>query len=283
MKKAIKFITSIFTVILFMMPMMTFAQDNLNGKNAVTAPVLTSISFENAEIRETFSPLANEYTIMLADSSVTPTLKDYKVQGDAKLFIEYSYNEAKQQDGIIVTLQYDSGTNVYTFKYVNAQPVHQSDNNLLSAIECDLGEIYPEINDRDTTYKLYIPNDLTELKLSAVTQDIGAHCDIPNTIELNVDQEPTIKITVTASNSQTRTYDLKIKRLNKNSEEVRAELSDPSIDSIVEGELFYQKPVFFISLLSGTGGVILLIVFVKIIKRITVKVNDNEELTFFEE
>lgn len=282
MKRAITFIMSLIIGIISIIPIITFAQDNINGKN-IAAPVLTSISFNNAEIRETFSPLANEYTIMLADSSVTPTLKDYKIQGDAKLFIEYSYDEAKQQNGIIITLQYDSGTNVYTFNYVNAKPVQQSDNNLLSAIECDLGEVYPEINDKDTTYSLYIPNDLTELKLSAVTQDIGAHCDIPSTIELNVDQEPTIKITVTASNSETRTYDLKIKRLNKNSEEVKAKLSDPDVDSIVEGELFYQKPAFVISLISVTGGIILLAVFIKIVKRITVKVNDDDELTFFEE
>lgn len=283
MKKAIKFITSIFTVIILMMPIMTFAQDNLNGQNAVTAPVLTSISFNNAEIREDFSPLANEYTIMLSDSSVTPTLKDYRIQGDAKLFIEYSYDDAKQQNGIIITLQYDSGTNVYTFNYVNAQPVQQSDNNLLSAIECDLGEVYPKVNEKDTKYSLYIPNDLTELKLSAVTQDIGAHCDIPSTITLNVDQEPTIKITVTASNSQTRTYDLKIKRLNKNSDEVKAMLLDSDVKSIVQGELFYQKPVFFISLLSVLGGIILLIIVVSILKRITIKVSDSDELTFFEE
>lgn len=283
MKKAIKFITGLITVVIFLIPIMTFAQDNLNGKNAITAPVLTSISFNNAEIRETFSPLANEYTIMLTDSSVTPTLKDYKIKGDAKLFIEYSYDEAKQQNGIMITLQYDSGTNVYTFNYVNAQPVQQSDNNLLSAIECDLGEVYPEINDKDTTYSLYIPNDLTELKLSAVTQDIGAHCDIPSTIELNADQEPTIKITVTASNSQTRTYNLKIKRLNKSSEEVKSQLSNPNIDSIVEGELFYQKPVFFITIVSIAGGIILLAIFVKIIKTVTVKVYDDDEVNFFEE
>lgn len=283
MKKAIRFITSIVAVLLLALPATAFAQDNLNGKNAASAPVLTSISFENAQIRETFSPLANEYTIMLTDASVTPTLKDYKIKGDAKLFVEYSYDEAKQQNGIIVTLQYDSGTNVYTFNYVNAQPVQQSANNLLSAIECDLGEVYPKINDKDTTYNLYIPNDLTELKISAVTQDVGARCDVPNTIALNADQEPTIKITVTASNAQTRTYDLKIKRLNKTSVEVRAELSDPAVDSIVEGELFYQKPVFFISLCSGAGGILLLILFVKAIKKITIRVSDEDELTFFEE
>lgn len=283
MKKTIAFIMSLITVVIMTMPSMTFAQDNLNGNNALNAPVLTSISFNNAEIRETFYPLANEYSIMLEDASVTPTLKDYKIQGDAKLFVEYNYDEAKQQNAIVVTLQFDSGTNIYTFNYINAQPVQQSDNNLLSAIECNLGEIYPEINDNDTTYSLYIPNDLTELRLSAITQDIGAHCDIPSTIALNIDQEPAIKITVTASNSQTRTYELKIKRLNKSSEEVMAQLADPNVKSIVEGELFYQKPIFFISLLSIAGGILLLIIFVSVLKRITVKVCDDDELTFFEQ
>lgn len=281
MKKALSIIIGIIILFSVLTPTVSFAEVNNSDIESKT-PVLNSISFKNALIEENFSPYTYEYSIMLEDPTVTPTLEDYEINGEANIFVTYSLDDAKHQTGIIVTLQFENGSTIYTFNYINALPYNINSNNLLAQADCQLGEIYPEINEKDTEYKLYIPNDLTELNLSAATQNVSAHCDIPGTITLKSDQEPTISLTVTASDASTRTYNFKVKRLNKTSAQVLKEMADPNFTSLVEGELFYQKPEFFIIIVSTAAGIIFLAVLIIITKRVTLKVIDNDETEFYE-
>jgi hypothetical protein len=279
-KKIITVFLSLMMIMSVMIPLNVFANDVVS--TPIDTPTLTSISFKNAQIEEEFSPVAYEYSLVLDDPEITPTLADYSISGKADIFVTYNTDETKHQTGIAVTLTYGNGSVIYTFNYKNSAPYTISSNNLLSSVECDLGEVYPAINDKDTDYKLYVPSDLTQITLTAVTQEVTAVCEVPGTLTLNSSQEPTLSITVTASNGDTRVYNFKVKRLKKNTEEIKAEMEDPDFKSMVEGELFYQKPTFIISIISVLGGLILLILFIKIAKRLTVKVEDDEETEFFD-
>lgn len=280
MKRTLTLRIGLMMLAVLLMPVTASAEDI--ASSPVDTPVLTSISFKNAHIQEEFSPYAYEYSLVLDDPDITPTLENYSIDGSADIFVTYNTDDTKHQTGIAVTLQFDNGSVIYNFNYINAAAYAKSSNNFLKSVECNLGEVYPAINDKDTDYKLYIPYDLTEITLTAATQDVSAVCEVPGTMTLNTDQEPNLAITVTASNGDTRIYNFKVKRLNKDSNEVRAEMADPDFTSIVKGELFYQKPVFTISIISVIGGLILLALFIAIAKRLTVKVGDNEETDFFD-
>ena len=119
------------------------------------------------------------------------------------------------------------------------------------------------------------------MSLTAATKDTGAFCDIPKAIKLGVDQEPEIAITVTASDGSTRVYTFEIKRLGKTCEEVQKEMDSPDFNSLVENELFYQKPAFLIGAGCAVAGIVLILLFIKIAKRLTVKVEDEDEELFF--
>lgn len=275
MKKAIRIFSVTVLMILLSVPLYAFAE------TAETNPVLTEISFKNAVINEDFTPYTNDYTITLEDPSVTPALKSYAIDGEAEIFVTYHLDETKHQTGIIVTLEYNSGTNVYNFTYTNALTYQESDNNLLSGVNCKYGEVYPAISDKLTDYKLYIPSDLTVLHLSAVTQDVSAYYDLPKEISLSADQEPSISIMVTASNGDTRIYHFKIKRLKKTTEEVIREMANPDFESLVKGEFFYQKPTFAIALISAAGGLVLILFLLSLAKKIIVRAEDPDEPDFF--
>lgn len=252
------------------------------GAEQVETPRLTSISFKNATIDSKLSPDVYDYTITLDDPSITPTLKDYKLSSNANIFVNYSVDNNKRQNGIIVTIEHNNGALYYNFLYSNAVSYNDSANNYLVSVNCNIGEVYPAINDEDTSYRLYVPSDITEIQLSAVPKETSAVVEAPGAITLSPDQETVIPLTVTAGNGESRAYSFKVKRLNKTTEEVKAEMADPDFKSIVEGELFYQKPIFTVTVIGSVCGIILLVAFVIIAKRLTVKVGDDDEVDFFE-
>lgn len=248
----------------------------------MVTPTLSSISFKNAKINESFVPTRTQYTITLDDPEITPTLNDYSIDGDANIFITYSTDETKHQTGIIATLEFEGGTTVYTFEYVNAMQYAISSDNILAGIDCYLGEVYPQINEEDTEYKLFIPSDMDSIRLVAIPRDVSAYCDTLNEIALNSDQEPDITVNVTASDASTRTYTFKIKRLNKTCKQVEYEMAQPNFKSLVEGQLYYQKPTFFIAVISALCGILILLLLVIIAKRLTIRAADDEETDFFD-
>jgi hypothetical protein len=185
------------------------------------------------------------------------------------------------QTGVVVTLQFDSGSIFYTFNYINVAKGEINSNNLLADVSCANCEVYPAINEKDTSYKLYIPSDMTQLTLNVTPQDVGAYCKTQGTVILNEEQETQITVTVIASDTSTRTYTFDVKRLDKTTAQVQQAMADPEFDTLVKGQLFYQKPVFAITIGAIAGGIVLLAVFVYIAKRLTVKVGDDDEVDFF--
>ena len=250
---------------------------------ATATPVLTDIVFKNASVVEPFSPDAYDYTLMLEDPTQMPTLKSYTVSGDARLFVTETTDETKHKTGIKVTLEHASGTTVYHFTFANAESSGESADNYLSSVTCRYGEVYPAMNENQTDYTLYIASDLTSLELTAVTKDVGAYCELPPLIELGANQELPISVTVTAANGDTRTYTFKIKRLKKTCAEVEAAMQSPDFETLVEGELFFQKPAFIVTAGAVGGGLLLLLLFVRIARRKTVNTQDKQEEPFFAE
>lgn len=245
-------------------------------------PLLGSVEFNNAEIEGEFSPEINEYTVTLNDSSLTPTLKSYSIEGEAELFFTYKLDEAKHQSGILITLSFDSGSTEYSFDYANPGYDSKSENNYLKEISCSYCELSPEISRSDEEYRLYIPSDLTELNIRAVTEDINASCDLPKSITLASGQEPEFTLTVTAGNGQTRAYSLKITRLDKTLAEVKEEMSREGFTSLITGERFYRKPLFITVFAACISGIMFFAILLKVLKRLSVKAQDPDETDFFE-
>lgn len=254
------------------LPFQTMAKENL--------PSLTAISFKNAVISGNFSTDVHEYGITLNDNTATPTLESYKINGNADIFVTYTYNSSDHQTGLTVTLQYNTGSTIYNFKYLNLPSYEPNSNNLLSEIQCTYGELSPALNNKTTVYRLYIPSDLTQLIITPVTQDVQAHC---KSIDLKLDnkQTPKIPLFCVASDGSTREYLLEIKRVDKTLEQVKTEMAEPDYTSFVDGTHLYQKPVFIIFASTTAGGIVILYALFRITKRIAVNPYDKDEKPFY--
>lgn len=255
-------------------PSQTFAQSSAD------APVLKSISFKNAEIDGKFKADVQEYGLILEDNEISPTLETYEMEGDADIFVTYTYDETNHQTGLTVTLQYEMGSTIYSFKYKNPAQYEINGNNLLAKIDCTYGELSPQLNEEDTAYKLYIPSDLTNLTITPVTQDIQAYCA---PVELTLDDEQTPKITLysTASDGSKREYLLDIKRVDKTTQQVKAEMAEPGFTSFVDGTRLYQRPEFIITVSAVAGGILILFLLFRITKRVAVNPYDKDEKPFY--
>lgn len=243
-------------------------------------PVLEEVSFNHAVVDGNFSSTQFEYELVLDSSGESPTLKSYKVSDGAEVF--FDSKNVNGEKSIEIEVKKDKITTNYTFYYSDKSDNAINDDNRLSELVCELGEVYPKINDKDTTYSLYIPNDMTEIRLSAVAKDVNATCDVPSVIMLNADQSLKFEVTVTASNGDTRLYTFNVKRLDKDSEQVRQELQSEDFTSLVNGELFHQKPEFKIIILCAVGGIIIIAVVMILLKRMMIKTQDDDETEFFD-
>lgn len=276
MKKSIYAAVSLIAVIIMLLPLSAFAADG-----GVEVPVLKSVSFNNAELEGDFSSEKFEYDILLDSSQKTPTLKSYEVTDGASLV--FKQETAGGKKGVSIEVKKDSIGSTYFFKYDygNNEPEINSNNNLL-ALNCELGEVYPKINSHSTEYSLYVPDDMTEIKLEAVSEDANAVCNLAGTITLNTNQTPVIPVTVTASDGSVKEYSFTVKRLNKSSEQVRQEMQSEDFTSLVNGELFHQKPEFKIIIACTVAGLIIIVTAVILLKRLTVKTRDEDEIEFFD-
>lgn len=279
MKKTLNFILSL--ILAMALPLCAWANSN-NVVVSSQAPVLNSISFKNATIEGEFNSHTYEYGVTLADPTVTPTLNDYQISGDANLFVTYKTDLTGRQTGIIATLKFANGSVIYTFNYLNSATDTVNSNNNLAMVACELCEVYPALNDTDTKYTLYIPSDLTEINLTVATEDIGAHCAVPGTITIGDQQELEIPLTVIASDSTAKTYTFSVERLDKTCEEVRQEMAQPDFTSLVEKQMSVQKTGAAIVIGCAVVGIILLAILIKVVKRLTVKVSDIDETEFFD-
>lgn len=245
-----------------------------------SSPALISINFKNAVINEKYKPDVQDYTVTLQDNQISPTLESYKISGNAELFINYIYDDANHQQGITATLQYDKGSMIYNFIYSNPAVSSESSDNLLSSIICTYGELSPQLNNEDTAYKLYIPNDLTQVVITPVTRDINAYCP-PVELILDNSQEPKITLYSSAANGSKREYSLDIKRVDKTMAEVKEEMASPDFTSFVDGTRLYQKPEFIITVCSVAGGIAVILILFAVTRRIAVNPYDKDEKPFY--
>lgn len=252
----------------------------INAQADDKVPSLVSISFKNAKIDREFNDGVHEYTITLEDNTASPTLESYSIDGDANIFVNYVYDETNHQIGLTATLQYYAGSRIYNFTYSNPARYVENNNNTLSSIYTVYGEISPALNDEDTNYKLYIPSDLTELKITPVTSDINAYC-APVELMLSTDQTPKITLTCTASNGSKRDYTLNIKRVDKTTHQVAEEMQQPDYVSFVEGTRLFEKPEFIIAVSCAAGGIVIILLLFAITKRIAVNPYDRDEKPFY--
>lgn len=272
MKKFAKVLICAIITLMLLMPSYAMAS---------STPELKSISFSNAVFDLPFTSSLHEFGITLIDPNKTPAVEDYEITGDADVLINYETDSANRQTGIMVTLEYESGSTIYRFDYTNPQEYTVNSNNNLAELSSENCELYPALSPDVTDYKLYVPSDMTDVNLVVRTEDAGAYCDMPTAITLNNGSEPEFAIIVTASDGSVKQYSVKIKYLDMTTKEVENKIVDPEFTSLVQDSLFYKKPEFNIIIISVIGGLVLIAIFVAIARRLTVKVNDEDEEEFF--
>lgn len=279
MKKTIKALLCVAMMLAVVLPFTVFAGDKAESKT-VKAPTLQSIEFNDAEIEGDFSPTQFYYNINVNSDGETPTLKKYKVSKGAEIFVTYNQDGV---NGINVEVKNVTLSANYFFEYkYNDVNVNLNSNTNLKKLDCELGCVYPAINNEETYYQLYIPKDMTELKLTAVPEDLGASCNVPKEFKMTTEQNPIIEASVVSSDGTLKSYKFEVKRLGLTSKELKKELKNNSYEDIIKNEVFHKSPQFKVMLLGIFGGIIILVIAVLILKRVAVKAQDDDETEFFD-
>ena len=279
MKKTIKALLCVAMMLAVVVPFTVFAGDKAESKT-VKAPTLQSIEFNDAEIEGDFSPTQFYYNINVNSDGETPTLKKYKVSKGAEIFVTYNQDGV---NGINVEVKNVTLSANYFFEYkYNDVNVKLNSNTNLKELDCELGCVYPAINNEETYYQLYIPKDMTELKLTAVPEDLGASCNVPKEFKMTTEQNPIIEASVVSSDGTLKSYKFEVKRLGLTSKELKKELKNNSYEDIIKNEVFHKSPQFKVMLLGIFGGIVILAIAVLILKRVAVKAQDDDETEFFD-
>lgn len=279
MKKTIKALLCVAMMLAVVVPFTVFAGDKAESKT-VKAPTLQSIEFNDAEIEGDFSPTQFYYNINVNSDGETPTLKKYKVSKGAEIFVTYNQDGV---NGINVEVKNVTLSTNYFFEYkYNDVNVNLNSNTNLKELDCELGCVYPAINNEETYYQLYIPKDMTELKLTAVPEDLGASCNVPKEFKMTTEQNPIIEASVVSSDGTLKSYKFEVKRLGLTSKELKKELKNNSYEDIIKNEVFHKSPQFKVMLLGIFGGIVILAIAVLILKRVAVKAQDDDETEFFD-
>ncbi|MCI6354445.1 hypothetical protein [Eubacterium coprostanoligenes] len=279
MKKTIKALLCVAMMLAVVVPFTVFAGDKAESKT-VKAPTLQSIEFNDAEIEGDFSPTQFYYNINVNSDGETPTLKKYKVSKGAEIFVTYNQDGV---NGINVEVKNVTLSANYFFEYkYNDVNVNLNSNTNLKELDCELGCVYPAINNEETYYQLYIPKDMTELKLTAVPEDLGASCNVPKEFKMTTEQNPIIEASVVSSDGTLKSYKFEVKRLDLTSKELKKELKNNSYEDIIKNEVFHKSPQFRVMLLGIFGGIVILAIAVLILKRVAVKAQDDDETEFFD-
>lgn len=279
MKKTIKALLCVAMMLAVVVPFTVFAGDKAESKT-VKAPTLQSIEFNDAEIEGDFSPTQFYYNINVNSDGETPTLKKYKVSKGAEIFVTYNQDGV---NGINVEVKNVTLSANYFFEYkYNDVNVNLNSNTNLKELDCELGCVYPAINNEETYYQLYIPKDMTELKLTAVPEDLGASCNVPKEFKMTTEQNPIIEASVVSSDGTLKSYKFEVKRLGLTSKELKKELKNNSYEDIIKNKVFHKSPQFKVMLLGIFGGIVILAIAVLILKRVAVKAQDDDETEFFD-
>lgn len=279
MKKTIKALLCVVMILAVVMPFTAFAGDKAESKT-VKAPTLQSIEFNDAKIEGEFSPTKFYYKLIVNSDGETPTLKKYKVSKGSEIFVTYNQ---EGMNGINVEVKNVTLSANYFFEYkYNDVSVKLNSNTNLKELNCELGCVYPALNNEETSYQLYIPKDMTELKLTAVPEDLGASCNVPKEFKMTTEQNPIIEASVVSSDGTLKSYKFEVKRLGLTSKELKKELKNNSYEDIIKNEVFHKSPQFKVMLLGIFGGIIILAIAVLILKRVAVKAQDDDETEFFD-
>lgn len=268
------------SICIFIMILFSAINAYAAGSPIESAPYLESVLFKNAEIEGGFELGKTAFDLILENPANSPVIKNYRVNGKANVFVTYNYDKSNHQTGMQITLAFESGSVIYTFNYKNAQQYQITDNANLAAICCEFGEVQPQITDDNTSYKLYIPSDLTRISITPITQDVNAFCAGVD-IELNEKQEPEISLTVKASDGSTRNYKFKVKRVRKTVAEVQEEMMSEDYVSFANSEILHRRPEFAVVVCASLGGAAALIIAAVLMKRFIVNPYDKDEKEFY--
>lgn len=240
-------------------------------QTSVPAPVLTEVSFSGAVLESAFSSEIFEYKLAITDQSSNIRLASYKCPDyNAMVQVYYLTNTSGDAIGLVVRLSNDSGANEYKFLFNTIKEIKKTPDASLMSLTFDYGELSPKFNAEIYKYTLYLPKDLEVLNIRAVTSDENAKIGTPSQITLNQNQQSSISVKITSSDgTNTLTYKLNIKRVNKTIAQIKSEMEDPNFESFVEIP-FYETAPFYIGL-----GVILFLIALALVLYFTLRKKKN--------
>lgn len=225
------------------------------------APDLTAVTFSGAEIDGPFHSDVFEYKLIITDHNADIRLESYKCPDyNAMVQVDYLTNTSGDARGLVVRVSNSSGVNEYKFLFNTIKEIKKTPDASLMSLTFDYGELSPGFHAEVYKYTLYLPSDLEVLNINAVPSDENAKINTPNQITLNQNQTSPISIKVTSGDgTNTLTYKLNIKRVNKTIAQIKAEMEDPEFTSFVEIP-FYQTALFYVVL--GVGMFLIALSFV---------------------
>lgn len=243
-------------------------------------PYLESISFDGGTINEPFSAERYSYTFTLSQPGERPLLKSYSITA-GRLYITYESNEAGVETGVVATVETQDARRVYRFLYSNLDDIVENSDTSLASIEFNCAYLADDIYEDMPRYRLYIPADLTVLNIYPVANDENAVCSGPFEFTLELDQSPSVNITVTASDKTTRTYTFQTIRVTLNQAQFEQCLENGDVDTILASRPFFSQPGVRIALGAGIFGLVVLLIAVPVCRRVLLRTEPPDDIAFF--
>lgn len=230
-------------------------------------PFLKAVEFTGAEIEGEFKSDIYEYTLNVTSYDELD-LKSYTASDPlAKIKFNYISNKSGAKKGIIITVEKDGISRDYKFYYDSMYTATKTSDATLSELFFNYAELSPEFKSDVYKYTLYLPSDLEVLTFEATTKDAEAVINTPTEIKLEKDQTTPITIMVTSSDgTQTASYKLNIKRVDKTLEQVKKEMADPNYTTFVV-KPFYETATFYVIVLCSAFALALMIIIIISVKR----------------
>lgn len=229
----------------------------------VEKPMLTDIAFSGAQLDSAFQKDVFEYQLTVSDHSTPIRPSSYKATDyNAMVQVNYLTNTSGDAIGLIVRVFNQAGANEYKFLFDSIQEIQKTPDASLLGLNFDFGELFPAFDANVFRYTLYLPSDLEVLNINAVASDENAKINTPSQITLNPDQPSPIAIKVVSSDgTNTATYKLNIKRVDKTISQIKAEMEDPNFISFVEIPFYRTAPFYIISGVSIFLAALALVLF----------------------
>lgn len=198
---------------------------------------LSSLSVSVGSIN--FNKDTTSYSISVDSSVTSVTINANTEDSGAKIYGtgNKSLNYGSNKFDIVVTAP-SGAQKTYTVN-INRKD-NRSDNNNLSSLKVNGGNLNPSFNKNTTKYSLSVPYSVSDLSVTAKAEDDKAKVTISGNKGLVAEETQDVTITVTAENGSKKTYTISVSR----GKDPNKKLSDNNYLSHLNVSIGILSPVF---------------------------------------